>query len=117
MPETLQVLFRPSVQPYLISLFRYDPADAFARLRIPALIVQGSHDIQVEVADALALKAAKADAELLLVPGMNHVLRIVPNDIQRQLASYSDPKLPLARELLNGVIDFVKRNSASPASS
>ena len=29
-PAPLQVLFRPSVQPYLISLFAYDPAEAFA---------------------------------------------------------------------------------------
>ncbi|CAD5110107.1 alpha/beta hydrolase [Zestomonas carbonaria] len=109
-PDALQVLFRPSVQPYLISLFRHDPAAAFARLRIPALVAQGSHDIQVGVKDAEALKAAKPDAELLLVPGMNHVLRIVPDDVRRQLASYSDPDLPLARQLVDGVIDFVRRN-------
>ncbi|WP_228144964.1 hypothetical protein, partial [Acinetobacter baumannii] len=40
-PEPLQVLFRPSVQPYLISLFAYDPAEAFAAVNVPALIVQG----------------------------------------------------------------------------
>jgi hypothetical protein len=28
-PNQLQVMFRPSVQPYLISLFRQDPAAAF----------------------------------------------------------------------------------------
>ncbi|MBM7059287.1 alpha/beta fold hydrolase [Pseudomonas sp. UL073] len=116
-PEALQVVFRPSVQPYLISLFRYDPAAAFASLSIPALIIQGTHDIQVGVPDAEALHAAKPDAELLLIAGMNHVLRIVPNDVQRQLASYNDPKLPLARQLLGGLIDFIKRNSTSPASS
>src|SRR3989338_11078538 len=74
-PDALQVLFRPSVQPYLISLFRQDPAAAFARLRIPALIVQGRHDIQVGPQDAEALKAATADPELVLVDGMNHRLR------------------------------------------
>jgi hypothetical protein len=25
---------------------------------------------------------------------MNHVMRIVPNDVKRQLASYRDPQLP-----------------------
>jgi len=34
-PEPLQVLFRPSVQPYLISLFAYDPAEAFAAAATP----------------------------------------------------------------------------------
>jgi pimeloyl-ACP methyl ester carboxylesterase len=87
-------MFRPSVQPYLISLFRQDPAAAFAQLKMPALIVQGSNDMQVGVGDAQALKAAKPDAELVLIDGMNHVMRIVPNDVKRQLASYKDPNCP-----------------------
>lgn len=108
-PEPLQVLFRPSVQPYLISLFRQNPAAVFTRLRIPALIVQGTHDIQVGREDAEALKTARPDAELALIEGMNHVLRIVPADTQRQLASYDDPDLPLARELGQVVGDFILR--------
>lgn len=106
-PAPLQVIFRPSVQPYLISLFRQDPAAAFAQLKMPALIVQGSNDIQVQVDDAKLLKAAKPDAELALIEGMNHVLRIVPNDVKRQLASYKDPNLPLAAELGTRVLEFI----------
>ncbi|MEZ1316326.1 alpha/beta fold hydrolase [Pseudomonas fluorescens] len=106
-PTPLQVIFRPSVQPYLISLFRQDPAAAFAQLKMSALIVQGSHDIQVGVDDARQLKAAKPDAELALIDGMNHVLRIVPNDVKRQLASYKDPQLPLAAELGTRILGFI----------
>lgn len=106
-PPPLQVIFRPSVQPYLISLFRQDPAAAFARLKMPALIIQGSNDIQVGVEDARLLKAAKPGAELALIEGMNHVLRIVPNDIKRQLASYKDPNLPLAAELGTRILGFI----------
>ncbi|MCO7577280.1 MULTISPECIES: alpha/beta hydrolase [Pseudomonas chlororaphis group] len=106
-PPALQVIFRPSVQPYLITLFREDPAAAFARLKIPALIIQGSNDIQVSVDDARVLKAAKPDAQLTLIDGMNHVLRIVPNDLKRQLASYKDPQLPLAAELGRSIISFI----------
>lgn len=106
-PPPLQVIFRPSVQPYLISLFREDPAAAFARLKMPALIIQGSHDIQVGVEDARLLKAAKPDAELVVIEGMNHVLRIVPNDMKRQLASYKDPNLPLAAELGTQILGFI----------
>jgi fermentation-respiration switch protein FrsA (DUF1100 family) len=106
-PPPLQVIFRPSVQPYLISLFRQDPAAAFARLKMPALIIQGSHDIQVGVDDARQLKAAKPDAELALIDGMNHVLRIVPNDVKRQRASYKDPQLPLAAELGTRILGFI----------
>ncbi|MDD2103994.1 alpha/beta hydrolase [Pseudomonas putida] len=106
-PPQLQVIFRPSVQPYLISLFRQDPAAAFARLKMPALIIQGSNDIQVGINDAKLLKAAKPDAELALIEGMNHVMRIVPNDVKRQLASYKDPQLPLAAELGTRILAFI----------
>lgn len=107
-PQPLQVLFRPSVQPYLISLLRQDPAQAFAALKIPALIVQGSHDIQVGVGDAQALQRAKPDAQLAIIPGMNHVLRIVPMDLPSQLKSYRDHNRPLAAELGRVVVPFIQ---------
>lgn len=107
-PAELEVVFRPSVQPYLISLFRQDPAAAFGKLRGPALIVQGRNDIQVGVGDAELLHKAKPDAELALIDGMNHVLRIVPTDIQRQLASYKDPQLPLSSELSTRILRFIE---------
>ncbi len=116
-PKQLQVLFRPSVQPYLISLLQQNPGQAFARLQIPALIVQGSHDIQVSVADAHALQAAKPDAELLIIPGMNHMLRISALDLPAQLASYNNPRLPLAHGLGEQIARFIQRSGTMPASS
>ncbi|WP_440814424.1 alpha/beta hydrolase [Pseudomonas syringae] len=107
-PSELEVVFRPSVQPYLISLFRQDPAAAFGALNIPALIVQGRNDIQVGVGDALLLQKAKPDAELALIDGMNHVLRIVPDDLQQQLLSYRNPTQPLAREVTSRILRFIK---------
>jgi hypothetical protein len=106
-PTPLQAIFRPSVQPYLISLFRQDPAKAFAQLKMPALIIQGTHDMQVGVGDAQALKAARPEAQLVVIEGMNHVMRIVPADVKRQLASYKDPNLPLAAELGGKLIEFI----------
>lgn len=106
-PGPLQSIFRPSVQPYLISLFRADPAAAFARLTMPALIVQGTTDLQVGVADAEKLKQAKPDAELAVILGMNHVMRIVPNDVKQQLNSYNDPQLPLADALGRRLVGFI----------
>nr|WP_160288899.1 alpha/beta fold hydrolase [Pseudomonas knackmussii] len=120
-PKFLQALFRPSVQPYLISLFRYDPAQALAQVRQPTLILQGTHDIQVEVADAQRLQWAKPDAELRLIGGMNHVLRIVAADPAQQLASYNNPQLPLARELVESLAGFIRRtmsqNGQNPGTS
>ncbi|MFB4393771.1 MULTISPECIES: alpha/beta hydrolase family protein [unclassified Pseudomonas] len=106
-PTPLREVFRPTVQPYLISLFRQDPAAAFARIKVPALIVQGRNDVQVEVSDAERLKAAKPDAQLALIDGMNHMLRISPRAMHLQRDSYLNPELPLARELGQRVVEFI----------
>ncbi|MCL8306006.1 MULTISPECIES: alpha/beta hydrolase [Pseudomonas putida group] len=108
-PAPLRDVFRPSVQPYLISLLRQDPAAAFARLQMPALIIQGRNDVQVEVADAERLKAAKPDAQLALIDGMNHMLRISPRDMSQQRDSYRNPGLPLAHELGARIVAFIRQ--------
>lgn len=107
-PAALGALFRPSVQPYLISWFRYDPAAEVRTVRGPVLIAQGTTDLQVTVEDARLLAAAKPDATFLVVAGMNHVLKIVPPDVATQVRSYSDPSLPVAIELVDAVARFVK---------
>ena len=107
-PPLLAALYRPSVQPYLVSQFRYLPAERIAALAVPVLIVQGTTDIQVNVDDARALKAANPQARLELVEGMNHVLKLVPSG-PAQLPSYSDPALPLAPELVAAVTGFLTR--------
>ncbi|MFY9960221.1 alpha/beta hydrolase [Pseudomonas sp.] len=112
-PGPLQDVFRPSVQPYLISLLRQDPAAAFAKVKVPALIIQGTHDIQVDVSNAQRLKAAKPDAELALIQGMNHMLRIAPQAASEQRDSYLNPKLPQASELGTHVVDFIHRLPAA----
>jgi len=105
-PPALGALFRASVQPYLRSWLVYDPAAEFARLTVPRLIVQGTTDVQVPVADAQRLKTAASAADLRVIEGMNHVLKTV-TDPERQPASYLDPGLPLAADLAAAVITFV----------
>ena len=116
-PSELQVVFRPSVQPYLISLLRVNPAAAFSALKMPAMIIQGTHDIQVDVKDARLLKAAKPDASLTLVHGMNHVMRIVPMDMKRQILSYNDPNQRLAGEVGDRIVRFIAKVNATQPSS
>jgi hypothetical protein len=106
-PPTLGALFRPSVQPYLISWFRYDPAVEVRAVRPPVLIAQGTTDIQVSVEDARLLAMAKPEATLVVVDGMNHVLKKVPPDLTAQVGSYSDPSLPIAPELVDAIARFV----------
>jgi len=103
------MLYRPSVQPYLISSFKTDPRKAIAALKMPVLIVQGTTDIQVSVKEAQTLSAAAPAAKLVTIEGMNHVLKMVPADPARQMASYSDASLPLAPQLSEAVAAFVKQ--------
>ncbi len=108
-PE-LQTLFRPSVQPFLTAMFRYNPAEEIARLHMPVLIVNGSRDLQTDVRQAKILAAAKPDGNLCIIEGMNHVLKDAPADRQGNIAAYSDPKLPLTDGLLDTVGNFLKNS-------
>jgi alpha-beta hydrolase superfamily lysophospholipase len=110
-PQPLYALYRPSVQPYMISWLRYTPMQEIARLSVPVLIVQGTTDIQVNAAEAEALKQADPQAELVVIDGMNHVLKAVPADPAQQRSSYSDPALPVAPQLIEHVAAFIQRHS------
>jgi pimeloyl-ACP methyl ester carboxylesterase len=105
-PQALAVLFRPSVQPYLLSWLPLDPAAELARLKLPALVVQGNTDTQITVNDAERLAKADPAAKLAIVDGMNHVLKEVREASQQQ-ASYSNQAQPLHSELGRIVGEFV----------
>jgi len=107
-PAELRILFRPSVQPYMISWFKYDPAAEIAHLTVPVLIVQGTSDIQVPPAEAQLLTHAAPKAKLLLIEGMNHVLKHVPSDDPTQVRAYTDATLPVEPTLLDGIAAFIR---------
>lgn len=107
-PQMLSSLFRPSVQPYLISWFRYDPAKEIAMLAVPVLVVQGTTDLQVSVQDARLLSNANPRAKLCIIDGMNHVLKNVAGDKEKQMRSYLDPALPVSAPLIVEASQFIK---------
>jgi pimeloyl-ACP methyl ester carboxylesterase len=98
-PVELFGLFRPSVQPYMISWMKYDPAVEISNLKIPIVIVQGSTDLQVKEEDAELLHAASIGSRYILIEGMNHILKIAPLDRTKNIETYSKSELPLAPEL------------------
>ncbi|MDZ4759821.1 MAG: alpha/beta fold hydrolase [Alphaproteobacteria bacterium] len=102
--------FAPRVQGYLIGVLSLDPVDAVRRADVATLIVQGTTDIQVTVEDARLLHAAPG-AELRLIDGMNHVLKLAPLDRAANLATYADPGLPLAPGLVSQIVDFIEDES------
>jgi len=106
----LYSLFRPSVQPYMISWFRYDPQIEIKKLTIPSLIVQGTGDIQISVEDGRRLSAADPRAQLVLIEQMNHIFRIVAGDRAANVATYNNASLPIADKLVKSISDFILKN-------
>ncbi len=106
-PPQLAALFRPSVQPYLISWFRYDPAEELSKIDAPVLILQGTTDIQIPVEDADRLAAAHDNARLVTIDGMNHVLKDAPADPAANAATYNQPDLPLSEGVVEAIETFL----------
>jgi uncharacterized protein len=112
-PNELLSLYRPSVQPYLISWFKHVPANLIKAVCKNVLIIQGDTDIQVGAEEAMSLKAACPTAQLEIISGMNHVLKIVPTELQSQIASLGDPSLFLAPQLVSKVVTFLLASEKS----
>lgn len=107
-PNYLAALYRKSVQPYLISWFRYNPAKEIAKLKIPVLILQGDKDIQVGVKEAERLYLARMFSSFYIIEGMNHVLKHCEgNDMLSQLEAYQSPTMPIKQELIEHIARFL----------
>ncbi|WP_353203626.1 alpha/beta fold hydrolase [Sphingomonas sp.] len=109
LPAPLQPLFADKLQGYWIDLMAHDPAKLIANVKLPVLILQGTRDIQVSVADAETLKVAQPRATLALLPGVNHVLRpVASDDRMANVATYADASLPISPAVAAAVAGFVK---------
>ena len=109
-PPYLLSIFRPSVQPYILSWMLHDPCEEIKKLKIPILILQGTTDIQVEVKEAEMLKACKPKAILKIITGMNHILKEAPMDRGKNIATYSKDDLPIMPGLVDLLAAFVNKN-------
>jgi pimeloyl-ACP methyl ester carboxylesterase len=108
-PPQFYTLFRPSVQNYMISWFKYSPSELIATMDCPVLIVGGTKDIQVDEAEAQLLAKAKPQAQLVMIENMNHVLKTINGDLQENMASYINPELPLNQVLSEKVVEFINQ--------
>lgn len=111
-PPALAALFRPSVQPYLISWLPLDPAALLAAYDGPVFIGQGTTDLQISVTDAQALAAADPKATLKLWDGVNHLLKTAPADRAANMATYANPALPLAPGVAEDVGAFIRASGS-----
>lgn len=105
----LNSLFRPSIQPYLISWFKYDPSVEIKKLNVPVLIIQGNKDLQVAVKDAENLSQANKNSELVIIDKMNHIMKIIDGGQQENFASYNNETLPDSEEMISKIVSFIQK--------
>jgi hypothetical protein len=71
------------------------------------LIVQGTTDLQIQVEDAKKLAAANSNSELVIIEGMNHILKEAEAHRFLNLRTYGDPNLKLKQGLIESITSFI----------
>ncbi len=108
-PPALASIFDSSVQEFMMSWMRHDPAVVIKTLNIPILLINGTKDLQVSTAEAEMLQQASATSEIKLIDNMNHVLFIIDGDDQENAKSYNNPNGKVSEELIQSIVDFIKK--------
>ena len=93
----------------------YDPAPTLARVTVPALVLNGSLDVQVPAKENLAAarEALKnnPDATVIELPGMNHLLQDAktggPNE-------YNDIEETMSPAAIKIITDWLSKRALSP---
>ena len=107
-PPQLGALFVPINRSFMNSLSSFDPPAAIRAVRQPVLIVQGGRDLQVTVVDAERLHTAKPDAQLVVVPLANHVLKqVTDTTLAGQMPTYQNPTVPIMPDVATAIADWI----------
>jgi hypothetical protein len=117
MNPSILSLFATELQGFIMNSFAQDPTKMIAGIEKPILVLQGQRDIQVTAEDARRLGEANPGAKIVVLPDTNHVLKFVGSeDRAANLATYSNPSLPLAPGIVEIISDFIMppRDPASP---
>jgi uncharacterized protein len=109
----LEGQYRKSIQPYLMSWFKYDPQEELAKIKLPVMVIQGTTDFQVSIEEGERLAAARDDIKYLQINGMNQVLKDAPKHRAENYATYGKPLLKLAVSLMPAIIEFLDEQARS----
>ena len=63
-------------------------------------------DIQVSIEDAKRLQAAKPNAKMVIIEGMNHIFKNVEADLVKNIQTYNQPELPINNEFTEAISSF-----------
>lgn len=107
-PAPLASMFSPDLQRFMMSGYTLDPAQLLQGVDLPILIIQPGEDLQVKSEEGDLLNAAAPQARLLVLDGVNHVLKPVPaGDQAANLASYGNADLKIDPRVAEAIADFV----------
>jgi len=84
-----------------------DPAQMAKEANKKTLIIQGRHDLQVSVKDAEILADATG-GRLVIIDGMNHVLKDAPKSRRKNIATYKKPNLPISDGVVEAIRVFIE---------
>lgn len=109
-PKMLYSLMHPSIQPFLISWMKYDPAIEIANLKQPILLINGTYDIQVAVSEMQLLASKNESAIAKKIGKMNHILKFInTKEMDYQLQQYAEPDVPLHKKLMKPILKFIDK--------
>jgi pimeloyl-ACP methyl ester carboxylesterase len=107
-PPALQSPFLPVNRRFIQSWQAIDPVALLRSIAVPTIVVQGETDVQVTPADARALGGARSDVRVVLLPGVNHVLKASNGaTAQAQMVAYTDPSLPLGPGVVDAIATWI----------
>jgi alpha-beta hydrolase superfamily lysophospholipase len=106
-PKKLEPLFRPSVQPYLISWLNVNPVEAL-KTNTPVLILQGSSDLEMNTEDSRRLSTAPKNVKVVMVAGGDHDLKVRPASIGKAPAAESRTLSPQVATAIQTFLDSLR---------
>ncbi|WP_298161260.1 alpha/beta fold hydrolase [Brevundimonas sp.] len=90
----------------------YDPADAIRALKVPLLAIYAGRDRNVPAdQNAPHLRTLKPDAEIIVLPGLNHLMQPATTGLADEYATITQT---LAPEAITAVTDWVARVAEAP---
>lgn len=88
----------------------YDPGPALAALTVPVLAVYADKDLQVPATlDARALRRLQPSAEVVILPGLNHLMQTATTGLPGEYGTIEETVSPAT---LRVVVDWVVRQTA-----
>lgn len=94
---------------YYRQMIAHDPSDSLRAVRVPMLALYGSKDLQVAPdQNGPALRALKPDADIVVLPGLNHLLQPATTGL---MAEYGQIETTLAPDAISTVVDWVAARS------